>query len=99
MKVPMSRRRLTLGCLVLLLLFSASYLVATGQGRRWWLEFRRLGPKIEYPRNLDLGEHAVGDQAVVRFVISNRGGERLVLDNIRTNCSCTGMERESGGQY
>jgi len=56
-------------------------------------------PSIEYPSHIDLGEHELGDQAVGRFTIANRGGSDLFLDQVHTNCSCSGLERETNGQY
>lgn len=57
------------------------------------------GPKIEYPREVNLGERALGDLVVGHFFIANRGTQELVIDEIRTNCSCTGMEREQDGRF
>jgi hypothetical protein len=45
-----------------------------------------------------LGEQQIGDQVVARYTIANRGQGELVIDQIRSNCSCTGMEQEVGGQ-
>lgn len=56
-------------------------------------------PSIEYPAKLDLGSHEIGDQAIAHFTIANRGGGELVLDEIQSNCSCTGMEREQDGHF
>src|SRR5262249_23306808 len=44
-------------------------------------------------------EHELGDQVVSRFVIANTGGSDLVIDQIQSNCSCTGLEREENGQF
>jgi len=77
----------------------AAYFVAT-----YYLRLRSVfplssDPVIDYPAKLDLGEHELGDQAVGRFTITNRGGNELIVDEIQTNCSCSGMEREHDGQY
>ena len=50
-------------------------------------------PVIEYPARLDFGEREIGEVAVVPFAIANRGTGGLVIDEIRTNCSGTGMEK------
>lgn len=76
-----------------------SYAVATGHLRQAWSQLVKTRPVIEYPVRIDLGEHEIGDQAVARFRIANRGGGELVIDEIRTNCSCTGMERERDGEF
>jgi hypothetical protein len=72
------------------------YQAATGQLRRVQASLLKSDPLVEYPSRIDLGQHEMGDQAIARFTIANRGGAELVLDSIRTNCSCTGMEREEG---
>ncbi len=76
-----------------------SFLAATGQLSRAWFSVVERGPLIDYPGVIDLGEQELGDLAVGRFTITNRGGAELVVDQIQTNCSCTGMERERDGRY
>ena len=78
---------------------AGSYLAATGVLRRAWSENIKNDPRIEYPARLDLGNHEVGEIAITRFTIANRGGGELVIDDIHSNCSCTGMEREQDGRY
>ncbi len=82
-----------------LLIVVASYLATTEAVRRIWSPALRRDPTVDYPAELDLGEHEIGDEVVTPFVIANRGRGELVVDQIRTNCSCTGMERELEGQY
>jgi hypothetical protein len=64
-----------------------------------WAPIVSLNPVVAYPAKLDLGEHEIGDLAVSRFTIANRGNGELVIDQIRTNCSCTGMEREQDNEF
>jgi hypothetical protein len=66
---------------------------------RGWRAFWKLSPVIDCPAKLDLGEHEKGDIVVVPFTIANRGGGELLIDEITSNCSCTGMEREENGGY
>jgi len=56
-------------------------------------------PAIEFPDKLDLGEHEIGEQVVFPFTIANRGAAELIVDQISSNCSCSGMEREDNGSY
>jgi hypothetical protein len=55
-------------------------------------------PVAELPEVIDLGAREIGDVVVVPFSIANRGGEELVIDDIRTSCSCSGIEREIEGK-
>lgn len=77
----------------------ATYFVTTNRFHRLWSTLFKLDPVIEYPSELDLGDHEIGDQVVFPFTITNRGGAELVIDEITSNCGCTGMEREIGGRY
>jgi hypothetical protein len=56
-------------------------------------------PAIEFPDSLSLGEHEIGEQVTHPFTIANRGGAELVIDEITSNCSCSGMERDDNGSY
>lgn len=76
----------------------AYFLTAVPQWRSW-LGFAEAFPTIDYPAELDLGDREVGEIAVARYTIANRGRRELVIDGIRTNCSCTGMEREQEGKF
>lgn len=55
-------------------------------------------PVIDCPEEVDAGEHEIYSTATGRFVVMNRGGRELVIDEVRTGCSCTGLERERDGQ-
>lgn len=57
------------------------------------------GSQIEYPEEIDLGTRELGELATARFTIANRGQAELVVNNVRTSCSCTGMERERDGEF
>jgi len=56
-------------------------------------------PVAEYPATLDLGVHELGEEVVGHFSISNSGDADLVISNVHSNCSCTGMEQERDGRY
>jgi hypothetical protein len=93
------RMRITTCVAVCLVVGILSYLATTGQLASAWKWIRNDYPRVEYPARLDLGSHEIGDQVVVPFTIANRGGRELVIDQIRSNCSCTGMERVQEGKY
>jgi len=57
------------------------------------------GPALECPRLLELGERELGEVALVRFMIANHGGEALIIDEVRSNCSCSGLEQEQAGEF
>lgn len=76
-----------------------SYFATTGQLQRSWSAAFRLYPVIDYPEQLDLGEHEIGDLIIAPFTISNRGGGELVIDQVQTNCSCTGLEQRGEAGY
>lgn len=76
-----------------------AYLLAAVPQCRSWLGFAEVNPTIDYPAELDLGDREEGEIVVARYTIANRGGRELIIDGIRTNCSCTGMEREHEGKY
>ncbi len=76
-----------------------AYLGASGQLRRVWLSIFPVDPVIDYPRKLDLGPHEIREQVIAPFAISNRGASELVIDQIQSNCSCSGMEEPRGGRY
>jgi hypothetical protein len=71
--------------------------------RLWVPQGQRLfetgAPSIKYPVELDLGDHESGENVTVPFAIENRGGDDLVVEDVRTSCSCTAMERQQGGDY
>ncbi len=58
-----------------------------------------LPPILVCPSELDLGEHEIGAVVIGRLEVANRGGQPLVIENVSTNCSCTGLEEEQNGNY
>src|SRR6516225_7078582 len=76
-----------------------AYILTTQAFHRGISSVLKLDLLIDYPANMDLGEHERGELVVSPVTIANRGGGVLVIDQIETNCSCTGLEREEGGQY
>ena len=76
-----------------------AYLATSGFFIKFSSSYIALAPRIDYPATLDLGSHENGDQILKRFTRTNIGAGELLIDNIQTNCSCTGMEREQDGQF
>ncbi|MBA4065096.1 MAG: hypothetical protein C0501_15560 [Isosphaera sp.] len=50
-------------------------------------------PVLCCPDLLDLGRQEVATVAAGNLTVSNPGGSPLVIDQVRTGCSCTGLER------
>lgn len=86
--------RLVLLMLIPLAVGGVSYYAAT----KYWFA-PPAPPVVEFPAHLDLGEHATGKLVVGHFTITNRGGSDLTIDQIRTNCSCSGIEQKEGGRF
>lgn len=56
-------------------------------------------PVADFPESIALGIRERGEVATARFVVANRGGAELVMDEFRSNCSCSGIERKQGDEY
>ena len=52
---------------------------------------------LEYPESIDLGDRELGDLVMHKFTITNRSKDPILIDQIHTNCSCTGLERDENG--
>jgi hypothetical protein len=85
--------------LVPALMGAAVYAARTGDWARRFAVLRGADPVLECPRLLELGERELGEVALARFTIANRGGRELVVDEFRSNCSCSGLEREEDGEF
>lgn len=56
-------------------------------------------PSIDYPTVVDLGERELGEVALVEFDIKNIGTSNLLIHEIKTTCSCTGLETKVGNDF
>jgi len=56
-------------------------------------------PVIEVPASIDLGEQEIGRTCLSEIPIYNKGTAELVVDHIRTNCACTGLEDKVNEQF
>lgn len=52
-------------------------------------------PVYDGPSSFDLGNQEQSSSVVVRFKIRNKGNAELKIGDVRTNCQCTGLERET----
>lgn len=82
-----------------LLLGTATYAIRSVDFKRQWAIWMASKPVIEFPAFIDLGEQEHRQIAFARFTIANRGGSELIIDDVRTNCACSGLEREEEGKY
>jgi len=82
--------------LVLFLLLFFALLIVFGF---FYRPGQELGPSISYPGEIDLGEREIGEIALAKFTISNNGTKDLEIDSVKTNCSCSGLEVFSKGEY
>ncbi|WP_390888669.1 DUF1573 domain-containing protein [Frigoriglobus tundricola] len=58
-----------------------------------------VGPIIQCPSEVEMGEHELGETAENRFTLRNAGSKPLKIFNVRTNCSCSGLERVEDAKY
>jgi hypothetical protein len=56
------------------------------------------GPVLQCPGVLDLGEREFGSDLAIGVVFSNPGDEDLVVEDIRTNCSCNSLQSVKEGR-
>lgn len=81
-----------------LLLGLGAYGIRSGAVARSYAIWTKAYPVIELPEVLELGEHELNEVVLPAVVISNRGGGDLVVDQISSNCACSGLVRRTGDQ-
>jgi hypothetical protein len=59
----------------------------------------RSGPILDCIERIDLGEQEVGQLIAGRLIVTNRGSKELLIDQVQTSCSCTGLQREEEGEF
>lgn len=91
------KMRLLVWTIVPILIGLSYYIARTNDGYRWLT--LASSPALECPASLELGERELGEVALARFTIANRGGKELVIDEIESNCACSGLERETDGKF
>ena len=75
------------------------FVLRSGMLERELASLTGSAPVYDAPAAVDTGDAEVGELAIARLTIANRGGGELVLEDIRTNCSCTGLERIDGDNF
>lgn len=58
----------------------------------WLTDLCHRGPRFQGPTTIDLGVQERGGYARGKFVIANTGTADLVISDIRSSCSCAGLE-------
>jgi hypothetical protein len=71
--------------------------VTDGGGRL--LDWYHGRPVARCPEVVELGEASFGDTVTAAFTVGNDGYGPLTLYNVRTGCSCIGLERRIGAGY
>jgi len=56
-------------------------------------------PLADFPNRIELGEQELGAVVTGRFRLANLGRGELVLNDIKANCGCSGLEAEIDGQF
>jgi hypothetical protein len=82
----------------------AAGVTAVAAGVVWWTVTGRpaagkIGPVLDCPTEIDLGEQERGQVTTARFALANTGDEDLVISDVRATCSCAGLEIDEGGKY
>jgi hypothetical protein len=54
---------------------------------------------IDFPPVIELGPRERGDVVLAQVRLANRGGKELIVSDIQSSCACSGLERESNGQF
>lgn len=77
-----------------LALLGASFLL-------WWKAevLFSTGPSLACPAEIIIESAEIGKRVRTSFLIGNDGGEPLVIDHIRTNCHCNGLETLTNKQF
>jgi len=63
------------------------------------INFPKTVPALECPSRLDLGPQESQAIAVGHVRVRNNGRADLVIDHLRTTCSCATVGREEGGKF
>lgn len=58
----------------------------------------QAGARLQCPPVVNIGDHEHGKLVTAIFQIGNSGTERLIVNEVRTGCNCTGLEIDSQGK-
>lgn len=70
------------------------FFLLSWQASRYW--HTTDGPAIEYTKDLNLGAREVGEEVTGIITVFNRGGKDLIMDEVHTSCSCSGLHFTQG---
>jgi hypothetical protein len=56
-------------------------------------------PVLSFTESVDLGERERGDVVEAQVTVANRGTGPLTVNNVRTSCACSGLERKTESGY
>jgi len=90
--------RYSLWVIIPLLVGTATYMSQVIDWRRQLSSFTDSHPILDCPQVIEFGERELGEVALARFTVANRGGTELVIDEVQSNCACSGLEREQNGK-
>lgn len=76
-----------------------TFVIRSSGVQRTLVSWFKSQPVLECPDTIDLGEQESGEQMIAHFSISNPGRNTLVIDNVRSTCTCSGLERLIEGKY
>jgi hypothetical protein len=85
--------------IVPLVLGLVSYGAHSGALARTYAMWMGSAPVIEFSDVLELGEHELNEELFPTFAIRNRGGRELVVDQVGSNCACSGLVRQLGDRW
>ncbi|HET6575345.1 MAG TPA: DUF1573 domain-containing protein [Fimbriiglobus sp.] len=68
----------------------------TGAIEQSWVAATGGPPIIEYPAVIDLGDRRANEIVASRFEIANRGGQELIVEQVKASCSCGSLQHEVG---
>lgn len=92
-------RTVLAGSIVFALAGVAYHSWQSGQFARQWDVWTGSSPKIVLPALITLPTHPSGEIVTARFTIENAGNRTLEIGQVRTACSCAGLEREESGTF
>jgi len=78
--------------------FVLGVLAAKTVSGSWTARWLGGPPRISLPAELSWEEAEVWSKVAAPVTIRNDGGQDLLIDNIRSTCGCSGLEREHDGR-
>lgn len=96
----MTRTRFIIWLVAPVVLGTAAFLFRSGTAQRQFAIWTNSEPVADFPSEVKLGDCEIGETAVARLAIGNRGGGELHIDDIRNiTCACTSLDYEQDGRF